>query len=88
MNINIIFKNYKNFKYKKIFFFFFIIVGLKIYSLIIKENYLLLNSNYSKFQKDYHINFIDNIKNKINIGIYTFGIKNGGRARTTSILIN
>ena len=48
----------------------------------------MLNSNYSKFQKDYHINFIDNIKNKINIGIYTFGIKNGGRARTTSILIN
>ena len=83
MNINIILKNYNKF-----LFFLFIFIGIKIYSSIIKENYLLLNNNYSQIQKEYNITFINNIKKKINIGIYTFGIKNGGRARTTSILIN
>ena len=29
-----------------------------------------------------------NIKERINIAIYAFGVKNGGRARTTSLLIN
>ena len=92
MNIYIIVNNYKNFKYTifnvKFLFFLLISIGIKIYFLIIKESNKLLNSNFLQIQKEYHINFIDNIKNKINIGIYAFGIKNGGRARTTSILIN
>ena len=32
--------------------------------------------------------FNNNLKKKIKLGIYAYGIKNGGRARITSILIN
>ena len=34
------------------------------------------------------LNLFEKLNKKINLGIYTFGMKNGGRARLTSILIN
>ena len=37
---------------------------------------------------DLNLNLFQNLNNKINLGIYSFGMKNGGRARLTSILIN
>jgi hypothetical protein len=43
-----------------------------------------LKNNSNKF----NLKFDKNVKKKINIGIYAFGIKNGGRARSTSLLIN
>ena len=91
-NININFKNYKNLNYKylnvKILIFLFIFIGIKIYLFIIKEKNYLLNYNYLQIQNEYNIIFNKKIKNKINIGIYAFSIKNGGRARVTSLLIN
>ena len=37
---------------------------------------------------DLNLNLFENLNNKINLGIYSFGMRNGGRARLTSILIN
>ena len=37
---------------------------------------------------DLNLNLFEKLNNKINLGIYSFGMKNGGRARLTSILIN
>ena len=89
---NINFEKFKIFIYKffniKFLLLLFILIGIKIYSLIIKERYLMLNYNFLQVKKEFNISFINTIKYKINIGIYAFGIKNGGRARTTSLLIN
>ena len=37
---------------------------------------------------DLNLNLFEKLNNKINLGIYSFGMRNGGRARLTSILIN
>ena len=66
----------------------FIIVELKLYLINIIEKNYLINLNYLQIQNEYNISFNNKIKNKINLGIYAFGIKNGGRARSTSLLIN
>ena len=44
--------------------------------------------NYSKINLDLNLNLFKNLNKKINLGVYSFGLKNGGRARLTSILIN
>ena len=67
---------------------FFIIIGFKFYIVNINEKINFINFNYLQIQNEYNISFNNKIKNKINIGIYTFSIKNGGRARSTSLLIN
>lgn len=47
-----------------------------------------INKNYLKIQFKLNIIFSKNLKDKLRIGIYTYCIKNGGRARITSILLN
>jgi hypothetical protein len=49
---------------------------------------LELNKIYLKTQNEFNLPFVNNINNKIRIGIYAFTVKNGGRARVTSLLIN
>ena len=44
--------------------------------------------NYIQVQNQLNISFSKRKKGKINIGIYAYGLKNGGRARSTSLLIN
>jgi glycosyltransferase involved in cell wall biosynthesis len=39
-------------------------------------------------QNNFNLSFINKINKKIKIAVYAFGIKNGGRARVTSLLIN
>ena len=58
------------------------------YNKINEYNKLDININYSKIQLDLNLSLFKNLNNKINLGIYSFGMKNGGRARLTSILIN
>ena len=65
-----------------------IIKGIEIYFKIRNEDYLKLNNNYSLINKKFNLIEKYNIKKEINIGIYAFSIKNGGRARFTSLLIN
>ena len=47
-----------------------------------------INNNYLKIKNELNLTFNNSIKNKIRIGIYAICIKNGGRARISSILIN
>lgn len=73
----------------KIFYCFFVFLILSIHSInnenfifFLKRSYKYNNMNKSNLQFDININ------KKIKIGIYAFSIKNGGRARSTSLLIN
>lgn len=78
----------KLYKLKKILGILFIILILLVYnSILISFNYNI-NQNYLIIQKNLNISFLKTLKNKINIGIYSYCLKNGGRARITSILLN
>ena len=68
--------------------FLFIILILLAFSLINLNFSYNINQNYLKIQKKLNITFFKSIKNKIKIGIYCYCLKNGGRARITSILLN
>ena len=73
---------------KKFLIIIFIIFKLLKYkNLIITEN-KVLNDNYLDKQKYLNLSFNNIINKKIKIGIYSYSIKNGGRARITAILIN
>ena len=71
----------------------FFIILIKIY-FIIKLNKIRnssdieLSNDYNKIKLDYNLTFKNRTEKKIRIGIYAIAIKNGGRARITSILIN
>lgn len=84
INYNILIK--KHFIIK---FLLFVIISLLIqfYNINIKQKKLRTQENYIQIQKDINFTFHFPIKKKINLGIYAFCIKNGGRARSTSLLI-
>jgi hypothetical protein len=66
-----------------------IFMFLKLYYNITLELYKSeINKSYLKIQEDFNLCFYKNLSNKINLGLYSYGLKNGGRARLTSILIN
>ena len=69
-------------------FIFFIFIFYIIFSINNEKNYFLLNQRLKNNSNKFNLKFDKNLKKKINIGIYAFGIKNGGRARSTSLLIN
>lgn len=74
---------------KKIIILILLIYILRKYFIIIKKLNLEFNKNYLKIQKKLNL-FFNNTKsnqNKIKIAICTYRIKNGGRARITSLLI-
>ena len=66
----------------------FLILILIIYSFNIEINKSLLNKKFIENQNKFNLKIDKNITKRINIAIYAFGVKNGGRARTTSLLIN
>lgn len=72
----------------KILFIIIIIFLIMIYIKILYLHDLDININYSQMLKNLNLTFYQKLKKKIRIGIYTFCIKNGGRARLTTILIN
>ena len=73
----------KYFLFKIIAIKFIIIITIKYF-----KNQLELNKLFLNYQKELNISFSVKIKKKIRIGIYTLCLKNGGRARLASILIN
>ena len=85
--INTIFNGniYLKIKYS---FLFVIIIFIKIYLQYFHISNQIINQNYIHIQNKYNLFFNNRIKAKLNIGIYAFGLKNGGRARSTSLLIN
>ena len=55
---------------------------------VMNINFGKRNDIFNLIQSDLNSNFPYKINNKINLGIYTYRIKDGGRARITSILLN
>ena len=74
----------------KIIFFISIIIKIGYKKKKLKRYYLDINKNYEKINENLNLTFFKNIKkeSKINIAIYGYCIKNGGRARITSLLVN
>ena len=58
------------------------------YIKISKSNLIDSKKYDSQIQIDLNLSFVKNLNNKINIGLYSYCLKNGGRARLTSTLIN
>ena len=58
------------------------------YSFIFKINYDILNINYLAIANTFNLTIINKNNKKIKLAVYAFCIKNGGRARVTSLLIN
>ena len=71
----------------KIIIFFIIFISYKKYNKIIQLNNLKLNDYYFLIQKNINLTFEKKINSKIKIGIYSFCLKNGGRARITSLFL-
>lgn len=74
--------------YFKLIILIIFLFELFYYNKTLKLYKLEINKYYTKIQKDLNLSFINNLKNKINLGIYTYCLNNGGRARITSLLIN
>ena len=78
---------------------FYLIKMLTFFSIILRINYLKIkikkkntdfHDNFTKLNLNLNLTFynINKRKNKVNIAIYAFSIKNGGRSRITALLIN
>lgn len=83
---------YNDYLIKRFSLKIFIILFLIILIIKLNKTFLLhnrnINESYYNIQKSLNLTFNNNLFNKIIIGIYTYCIKNGGRARITSILID
>ena len=97
MKINILkyniyyYKNNRN-EYLKDKYKFIIILIISFFLIkfkkILRKKYIILNQNLTNIRKIIKLDFPDNIKNNIKIGIYVYNLKNGGTQRITSLLIN
>ena len=74
--------------FSKYTFLCIIILILLIYSLNIEKNKSLINKNFIKIKNKFNLEFDKIIKKRINIAIFAYSIKNGGRARSSSLFIN
>jgi len=75
----------------KILFFMFIIFQVKYYKKKLKKILSAFNYKYINLYKNLNLTFNNINKNEkklLNIAIYTLRIKDGGRSRITSLLIN
>jgi hypothetical protein len=81
---------FKIFLYIKIVVILSIIFQVCFLTKKLKNYYKDFYDNYRKINRNLNFTFYKNIKEKkkINIAIYALGIKNGGRARITSLLLN
>lgn len=70
--------------------FFSIILRISYLKIKIKKKNTDFHDNFTKLNLNLNLTFynINKRKNKINIAIYAFSIKNGGRSRITALLIN
>lgn len=66
----------------------FVIIIIKIFKNELKENFYEINEEYLIIQKNLNLSFPNNIKHKIKIGIFCESLKNGGRERLVTLLIN
>lgn len=81
--------NFKIFLFIKIVVILLIILQINYLKKILKNYFKDFYDNYRKINRNLNLTFNEDFKekNKINIAIYALGIKNGGRARITTLLI-
>lgn len=72
----------------KLIILIIVLFALFYYNKALKIYKLEISKHYSKIQRDFNLSLIDTFKKKMHLGIYTYCLNNGGRARITSILIN
>jgi len=70
-----------------LFFIYFVIFTLKLKKNL-KVNIIELNKKYKNIQIKLNLSFQNIIKNKIKLAIYEESLKNGGRERMTSLMLN
>ena len=63
----------------------FLILVLVIYLINIEIYKSLIKKNFYEIKNKFNLTIVKNIKKRINIAIYAYGVKNGGRARSTSL---
>lgn len=88
LSFSLIINNYIikiSYKFSIFCILFFVVI---LYLINIERYKSFLNKIIIEYKNKFNIEFDENIKNRINIAIYAFGFKNGGRARTSSLLIN
>jgi hypothetical protein len=52
----------------------------------LKLNNDIKNKNFLSIKNNLNLTIINQIKKQIKVAVYAFGIKNGGRARVTSLI--
>lgn len=92
LKYNIYYYKYNRNEYLKDKYKFIIILIISFFLIkfkkILRKKYIILNQNLTNIRKIIKLDFPDNIKNNIKIGIYVYNLKNGGTQRITSLLIN
>ena len=73
---------------KKLIILIIVLFALFYYNKVSKFYKLQISKNYSKIKREFNLSLIDTLKKRIHLGIYTYCLNNGGRARITSLLIN
>ena len=81
-------KKLNDFVNSRSFLLISIIFSIGYYNKILNKNSIDMNEAYLKIKDNLNLYYFRDLKNKIRIGIYAYCVKNGGRARITSILIN
>ena len=75
--------------YIKIFFIILhILVYINKYNNSLKINNITVNVNYEKIINNLNLSFNNRTTNRIKLAIYEDSLKNGGRERSTSLLLN
>ena len=77
-----------NIFYFKYLFLFFIFLTVIKNQKTLNDCHIKINGNYLKNQLKLNFTFHQKLKNKIQIGIYSIGLKYGGSERITALLIN
>jgi hypothetical protein len=72
----------------KVLLLLFLIFIIELLLYYYEDSIKNLNVNYFEVQNDINFHFNSNINSKINIAFHCYSIKNGGRARLTSLILN
>ena len=77
-----------NFYSRKVCFLLFIFFSILYYQILLKKYNINLFNEFFKFKIKFDLPLNYKLEKKLKIGIYSFCIKNGGRARITALLVN
>ena len=74
--------------FKKLYCLIIIFFSIFIFKNFLKINNIRLINEYLKFKNKFNLKLNYKLNKELRIGIYGYCLKNGGRARITSLLVN